>query len=348
MRIGELAIEQRKSGLADNDLECAAALLELKQNKNKLESVIDGFVRLIEGKFTRLRDKGIQNLLVPFAQACGIPQPDSLWKTVSGLYGFIRLNREAAAPDKVNVVFLAKCHDYKQSMNRDINDPAYREALEKWIVENTSSELGEFILKSEFRACVDYIRRGLALKELLSNDGEDETWSVLAKYLQKIARWEKEDKTKFRYLCDLIETLPAEEKEEWNLILIAPEDYLKIAEADPQNFGAATHWESKWFSSSVLAQSQMRRCLDNRENIILSELDQAAGNMPMESWHDLLSWTPCTAKLCPAWKELLETLAGKDLRPNFPAVPAELADRYRKLPFPMTDLLKRKIFFKDS
>ena len=357
VRIGELATEQRKSGLADNDLECAAALLELKQNKNKPESVIDGFVRLIEGGFTRLRDKGIQNLLVPFAQACGIPQPDSLWKTVSWLYDFIRRNRGAAAPDQVTSRFLAEFENHKQNMInmiRNIENPEYRESLEKWIIENTSPEFGEFIRESEFTRCVYYIRRGLALKKLLcktneeedgsgaiSKSEEDESWSALAKYLRMIIRWEKEDETKFRYLCDLIETLPAEEKEEWNLILVAPEDYLKIAEAVPDDFGAEKHWEPEWFCSSVLAQSQMRRCLVNRENIILSELDYAAGNMPMESWHDLLSWTPWSAKLCPAWKELLETLAEKDLRPDFPAVPAELADRYCKLPYAMTVFLKR-------
>lgn len=348
-RIAYLDREHRESRLEHSDAELAARLLEMKQNKDKSELIIEQFAKFFESGFARLRNRGSQDLLVPFARACGIPQPDRLWKTVADLHDFICKNRESAAPDRVTCEFLLKCRDLKQNMIKNIENTTYRESLEKWIVKSTSSELGEFILKSEFSACVYYICRGLALGKLLNANKDEETWSTFAKYLHKIIKLKKEDKIKFRYLCTLIETLPAKEKEEWNLILIAPEDYLKIAEAAPECFGAEKHWEPDWFSSSVLAQSQTQRCLVNRENIILDELVRAAGNMPISSWRDLQEWTPCTAKLYPEWQEMLEKLAEKDLRPDFSAeVPAELADCYRKLPYAAADFLKRKIFFVTS
>ncbi|MBO4304431.1 MAG: RecQ family ATP-dependent DNA helicase, partial [Lentisphaeria bacterium] len=336
--------EHLESGQEHSDAECAAILLELKQDKAEPEKVIQRIVRLVEGDFPRLRDRGREAIFFPFARECGIPQPEELWESISFICG----NRETAGPDRVTWRFLAECKDHEKRMNLAGNDPAYREALEKWIVGNAPSELGEFILKSEFRACVYYICRGLALKKLLSENEDDGSWSTLAKYLKKIVKWEKEDKTKFRYLCDLTEHLPAKEKEEWDRILIAPEDYLKMAEADPELFGPEKYWEPEWFCNSVLAGSELARCVDNRENILLSETETAAGRMPMESWRDLLDWMPCTAKLYPAWKEMLEKIREKDLHVQFsdPAsVPAEIAAYCTELPPALKDFLKREVFF---
>ena len=348
-QIAYLDREHRESGLEHSDAECAARLLELRQNRDKPEKIVELFAKFVEGDFSRLQNDGTAEILFPIAADCVLAEPENLWDVLFRLNDLMR----RGVPQKVTDDWLAECRNWNGRVDA-LKDEGLRAALIGRIA-GAAPELGRFLMDPRWRDCIAFIHGGAAMKQLFKGGESGEIWRIFAECIRRIIAWAQGDKKKIQYLRDFVRTLAdgdgnerTKEKAEWNLILTAPEDYLEIAEADPKNFGAEKQWKPEWFSSSVLAQSQMRRCLDNREEIILSELDHAEGNMPMGSWYDLLSWTPCTAKLCPAWKELLETLAEKDVRPNFPAVPAELADRYRKLPFPMTDLLKRKIFFKDS
>lgn len=199
--------------------------------------------------------------------------------------------------------------------------------------------------------CEGFIPPGQILDRLFEDSGTAKDWQECARYLRQIIEWKQSGNEKWQCLCKFIRTLDDEQMmKEWEIILSAPNDYLKIAEADPELFEAEKKWESEWFSDSILKHSNLARCRENEENIIISEADWACKKMPMESWNNLLEWMPCTAKLCPEWKQMLDISCKLNLDSKFQnkngTVPAEIIELKAKLPECLKDFLKRKILFK--
>ena len=265
------------------------------------------------------------------------------------LHTFLRDHREGAAPENVTGDLLRQCRKMRSQIDA-VEDEDSRAELEKFLRAEADRPLGRLLLDPQWLDIVGYILSAEALNPMAEGTAEADDWEDFAEYLRLLVPMKQRSAEKFRYLCDLVEKLVGKEKKEWKLILSAPADYLKLAEADPSFFEDEKPWEPEWFCDSVLVRSELLRCRDNRRKIASREADAAAERMPLGSWGELSALMPRTCRLYPQWERMLKTIVQKRLSPVFPgAVPEEIAGFYDELARndgeALRYFLEKKVFF---
>ena len=145
-------------------------------------------------------------------------------------------------------------------------------------------------------------------------------------------------------LCDFVQTLPEECRREWNLILDAPEEFLKLAALDPE-LGMENDRELEWFCHSPVSKSKFQRCALIREELVAAEADSVRDRIRCRD--ELVSLMPLSVAFYPSWKSLIEAIVaqgGADFsKPQ--QLPKALRTLYETLPFALQYFLKQKLPF---
>ena len=138
----------------------------------------------------------------------------------------------------------------------------------------------------------------------------------------------------------MIQQLHPKQKYEWELLLSAPQDFVKLD--DDENF-------YEWFGDSPAARSKILHCRAKLNDMLISEADTAAGKMPVANWLETVALLPLVGKFYPDFSKLLQYMHRK----KHPAascntLPGEQLELYKNLPSFLKYFLDKKVHFRQQ
>ena len=341
VQIAYLHREHRETGRVYSDAEFAALLLELRLRVDAVPVQIELLGRLDALLAAAPEPEEKIRFAAKFVGECHIAESETL-------AGFFAARRRfyAAYPTFEHLHADRKFFDDCAALRAEsekLRAPAAKSALLKWL-RQSMEPLGDLLWDDAWADMLSYIERRCPM-EKLCRESADDAWFSLAAKLRVLMRWESQehDRRKMLVLCDFVQTLPEERRREWNLILDAPADFLKLAGEDPES--DTGDCDPAWFLRSPVARSNFHRCALIREELVAAEADSVRSRA--RSWEELIPLMPLAVTLYPEWKPLIEAVAergGADFsKPQQLSEPLRVL--YGKLPFSLRYFLKQKLSF---
>ena len=342
VQIAYLHREHREAGGVYSDAGFAALLLEFRLRANSAPGLIelccqlDALLAAAPEREEKLR------FATEFARECHIAE----FETLTGFFA-ARRRFYAAYPvaDRLHAdrKFFDDCTALRVESEK-FNSPALKAALLQWL-RQSGAPFGDLLWDDSWTDMLSYIERRFPLEEMCRKPA-DGAWQSLAAKLRLLISWnnQERDQQKILTLCDFVQTLPEECRREWNLILDAPEEFLKLAALDPE-LGMENDRELEWFCHSPVSKSKFQRCALIREELVAAEADSVRDRIRCRD--ELVSLMPLSVAFYPSWKSLIEAIVaqgGADFsKPQ--QLPKALRKLYETLPFALQYFLKQKLPF---
>ena len=345
-KIAYLYKEHQESLENHSDAGFAAALLNLRKSSSDAAEYFDIFAELT-GSLTNYQNAAEKKkMLLEFAAKYGINMPEKLFLILKDLRKFIVKHQNTQILTVSNAV-LSECQKLAENISAT-EDRTIKRKLHALLRKELDDVLfADLVISQPWRAAVGYIYRGKSLIDILKENPSneqmaraDQEWKVLKSYLGYIQTLPEKSPAKFTAISRLIQQLHPKQKYEWELLLSAPQDFVKLD--DDENF-------YEWFGDSPAARSKILHCRAKLNDMLISEADTAAGKMPVANWLETAALLPLVGKFYPDFSKLLQYMHRK----KHPAascntLPGEQLELYKNLPSFLKYFLDKKVHFRQQ